>query len=530
MLAISLLIALTVPSLTMAQTADQSPATAQALPSDTTPPAINQPQDLFAAAVDATGANVDYTVPVANDDRDGQVPVTCDWAPGARFPLGSTLVTCRARDAAQNEAAVSFRVTVTDQTGPVIAQPADIVVDAADGSGAVVAFAPPPASDNVDASVFVGCDWGSGALFPVGTSLVTCSAQDASGNWAAAVGFHVVVNPPPPPPPTPVPTAPPPTPTPVPPTAVPTQVPPTQAPTKASPTPAPTQAPPTAAPPTPVKGGAASPTSTPTATVSPSGAPKPVITPATTPPTPTQGVTPAAGQTPTPLSTPTTPQAEPSPAPLELPWPPPGNFAINVDGGPLDGLAAIWGNKEFPISQEFGHTDFSILHFAWYAYGLGYGLDGYEHPGLDVAMPAGTWLYSPVEGTVKISGGTPYYTFYGNGSPNVGELLIETDDGDEVILGHMGRIAVNAGDRVEVGQFVGLSGGDNGDHLHLEVRELEFGVWHRIVDPRKSFVVDVLKEAAQRNTAHPSATPVPGATPVPDGEWQQPGWYESGSG
>jgi murein DD-endopeptidase MepM/ murein hydrolase activator NlpD len=270
---------------------------------------------------------------------------------------------------------------------------------------------------------------------------------------------------------------------------------------------------------------------TPTATLATIGAPRPVgtstatVTPTTASPTPER-----AGQTPAPGSTPAATEAEPSPAPLELPWPPPGNFAINVDGGRLDGLAAIWGNKEFPISQEFGHTDFSILHFAWYAYGLGYGLDGYEHPGLDIAMPAGTWLYSPVEGTVKISGGTPYYTFYGNGSPNVGELLIVTDDGDEVILGHMGRIAVDVGDRVEVGQFVGLSGGDNGDHLHLEVRELEFGIWHRIVDPRKSFVVGVLKEAAERNKAHPSATPVPGATPVPDGGWQQPGWYESGSG
>jgi murein DD-endopeptidase MepM/ murein hydrolase activator NlpD len=173
----------------------------------------------------------------------------------------------------------------------------------------------------------------------------------------------------------------------------------------------------------------------------------------------------------------------------------------------LDGLEAIWGNLEFPISQEFGHTEFSIAHFAWYAYGQVYGLDGYEHPGLDIGMPAGTWLYSPVEGTVEISGNTPFYTFYGNGRPNVGELLIVTDDGDEVILGHMGRIAVNVGDRVEVGQFVGLSGGDNGDHLHLEVREIQPGGWFRAVDPRKSFVVDVLREAALKD----DVTPVPPA-------------------
>jgi murein DD-endopeptidase MepM/ murein hydrolase activator NlpD len=195
---------------------------------------------------------------------------------------------------------------------------------------------------------------------------------------------------------------------------------------------------------------------------------------------------------------------------LDLPWPPPGHFTIDTYGGPLNGIDLIWGYETYPISQEFGHTEFSILHFHWYSYGLAYGLDGYEHPGLDVAMPAGTWLYSPVEGTVRTSGGTPYYTYYGNGDPGVGELLIVTDDGHEVVLGHMGRIAVEVGDRVTVGEFVGLSGGDNGDHLHLEVRELQSGSWYRAVDPRVSFLVEVLEAAAQ-----PAGEPEVEATPAP---------------
>jgi len=83
----------------------------------------------------------------------------------------------------------------------------------------------------------------------------------------------------------------------------------------------------------------------------------------------------------------------------------------------------------------------------------------------------------------------------------VGELLIETDDGDEVVLGHMGRIAVKQGDRVEVGDFVGLSGGDNGDHLHLEVREaLPNGGYH-IVDPRYSFLTGAIAAGAGGNAA-----------------------------
>ncbi len=118
-------------------------------------------------------------------------------------------------------------------------------------------------------------------------------------------------------------------------------------------------------------------------------------------------------------------------------------------------------------------------------------------------MPAGTALYSPVAGTVKIAGGVPFYTFYGNGTFGVGELLIETDNGDEVVLGHLGRIAVVPGQRVRVGEFVGLSGGDNGDHLHLEARSYDARTGLRIVDPRKSFLVTSLANALHSKSKHP---------------------------
>jgi murein DD-endopeptidase MepM/ murein hydrolase activator NlpD len=165
--------------------------------------------------------------------------------------------------------------------------------------------------------------------------------------------------------------------------------------------------------------------------------------------------------------------------------------------GPLGDLTAIWGYLDFPISQEYGHTPFSLSRPDWYWYGRFLGLDGYAHPGLDIGMPAGTPLYSPVNGTVTVSGGTGYYTFYGNGGPGVGQLSIVTDEGHEVILGHMGRITVEAGDRVSVGQFVGLSGGMNGDHLHLETRERQAGGYFRVVDPRGSFLIRALAAAAE---------------------------------
>lgn len=502
---------------------------------DETPPTFDLPANVAVAANDASGAVVSYAISTAYDNVDGSVAVGCDIPTGALFPLGTTLVTCSAQDASGNSSAVSFNVTVLDQTPPIIDVPANIIVDAPDQTGAIVNYTPPAASDNVDGWIAARCDLATGSLFPVGTTFVTCSAQDSSGNMAAPVSFSVTVNQPPPPPtetppptaiPTDVPTA---VSTPVS-TAVPTTVP-TSIPTAVStdvPTP---QSPPTltattTTTPAPSPGATATmpAATTPpviatiisTGTHPPAQLPTPVPTEITRP-EPPHTLTPVPWQTPPPYVEPS-PTIAPAPAreALDLPPLPPQNFVIVTDGGPLNGLAEIWNYKDFPISQEFGHTEFSVVHFGWYSYGIAYGLDGYEHHGIDVGMPAGTWLYSPIEGTVKISGDTPYYTFYGNGQPNVGELLIETDNGDEVILGHMGRIAVNVGDRVKIGQFVGLSGGDNGDHVHLEVREHRPGGWLQVVDPRKSFLIAVLKDAARKHGGNGGHIP---QRPSPDGPW-----------
>jgi len=348
----------------------------------------------------------------------------------------------------------------------------------------VVAFQVPAAVDAIDGPVAVACNWPSGAFFPIGTTVVTCSAADLAGN-VAAVAFAVTVLAPP----TPVPTEPPP------PTAAPTQEPPPQ-----TPAPDPTESP--------------EPTSTATSEQSPSAEPTAPVdnTDTTDPPTPA-GETPSDGAPSgasaepgeTPASEPSaTPEASPTASatpgeprdPLALPWPPPPGFIVITGSGPIGGLAAIWGDLDFPISQEYGHTPFSVAHPGWYAYGGALGLDGYAHPGIDIGMPAGTPLYSPVTGTVTVAGGTPYYTFYGNGQPGVGHLQIETDAGDIVILGHMGRIVVDVGQRVAPGEFVGLSGGENGDHLHLETRERQPGGGYRAVDPRESFLVAAIANMA----------------------------------
>jgi hypothetical protein len=75
-----------------------------------------------------------------------------------------------------------------------IACPADIYTTATSLSGAVVTYAIPTASGGCSA-LTVTCTPASGSVFPIGTTTVTCVAQDACGNKATCT-FKVIVRPP----------------------------------------------------------------------------------------------------------------------------------------------------------------------------------------------------------------------------------------------------------------------------------------------------------------------------------------------
>jgi autotransporter-associated beta strand protein len=77
-----------------------------------TPPVISTPGVLAVNATSGLGAIVNFSV-TASDDVDGAVPVTCFPPSGSGFPIGSTTVTCRAADAALNEAVSTFTVNVS---------------------------------------------------------------------------------------------------------------------------------------------------------------------------------------------------------------------------------------------------------------------------------------------------------------------------------------------------------------------------------------------------------------------------------
>jgi uncharacterized repeat protein (TIGR01451 family) len=160
---------------------------------DATPPVITCPASFFVNAdIGKCSAAVNYPAPTATDNCGGTVTVSSSPASGSVFPLGSTIVTSTAKDAAGNTSTCSFTVTVNDTEPPVITSPAPMVVTTDAGTcGAVVSFTP-TATDNCPAGLTVTSSPASGSVFPVGTTTVTCTAKDAAGNTSNC-SFDVTV-------------------------------------------------------------------------------------------------------------------------------------------------------------------------------------------------------------------------------------------------------------------------------------------------------------------------------------------------
>jgi HYR domain len=148
---------------------------------DTTPPELTVSGNITKEATGPSGASLTYSA-TATDLVDGSVTPACTPASGATFVLGATTVSCTAKDKAGNEAAAkTFTITVVDTTPPVVTVPANILLEAAGPSGAAAMFTS-SANDLVDGSVATQCSAVTGAVFPLGTTTVTCTATDAHKN------------------------------------------------------------------------------------------------------------------------------------------------------------------------------------------------------------------------------------------------------------------------------------------------------------------------------------------------------------
>lgn len=125
-------------------------------------------------------------------------------------------------------------------------------------------------------------------------------------------------------------------------------------------------------------------------------------------------------------------------------------------------LPSIWAHLG-KINNEFGYRRNP------------FGGRSYEfHPGLDIDGDRGDTVIAPANGVVTKAG---WQGGYGN--------LIEIDHGNGLITryGHLSKIGVQVGDRIERGQTLGLigsTGRSTGPHLHFEIR-----LGDKAINPRR---------------------------------------------
>ncbi len=160
---------------------------------DSKPPAITSPTSLSVSAEGAFGAHVSYTA-TALDLVDGSVTTTCTPPSGGVFALGDTMVSCNAVDKAGNQAFKQFRVTVTDTSRPIL-HLSDMTVadDSVDWTGARVIYTPAPFASNVSGNpVAIDCLPPTGTRFPLGDTVVNCTAGTGTHEARGTFVVHVV--------------------------------------------------------------------------------------------------------------------------------------------------------------------------------------------------------------------------------------------------------------------------------------------------------------------------------------------------
>lgn len=100
------------------------------------------------------------------------------------------------------------------------------------------------------------------------------------------------------------------------------------------------------------------------------------------------------------------------------------------------------------------------------------------HPGTDFAVPVGTPILAPLPGQV---------IYQGNRDPNGYGLQVILRHGENLFTqyGHLSKVLVAEGDRVDRGQVFansGNTGRSSGPHLHFEVR-VNAANWKDRVNP-----------------------------------------------
>ena len=117
--------------------------------------------------------------------------VNCVPPSGSFFNLGTANVTCTS----STDLSCSFTVTVQDNTPPrVLCPPSNSLAAPPGQSSAVVNYGPAGVSDNCPGAS-VACSPPSGSQFPIGSTIVSCTATDSSSNSVTCMFSIIVIDP-----------------------------------------------------------------------------------------------------------------------------------------------------------------------------------------------------------------------------------------------------------------------------------------------------------------------------------------------
>jgi hypothetical protein len=174
-------------------------AAAGSCTNDVTPPVFTGCPANVTVHSNFSADQVSWTPPVATD---GCFPLslTATYEPGNFFPAGTTTVVYSAKDGNGNSSTCQFTITliqndlcITDNRKPVInnCPPNIFAFYSADINGAVARWTSPNIGDNC-AIQSITSTFSSGSIFPSGSTTVTYTATDGTGNTATC-SFVVTV-------------------------------------------------------------------------------------------------------------------------------------------------------------------------------------------------------------------------------------------------------------------------------------------------------------------------------------------------
>ncbi|HEV2032828.1 MAG TPA: HYR domain-containing protein, partial [Candidatus Dormibacteraeota bacterium] len=153
------------------------------------PLTITCPPGVFVEATSPAGASLVAAPPIVS----GGVPPYQVIAPlPGPYPMGQTTLVYSATDAAGATVECTTFIRVLDTTPPTITCPAPITVDAGPNGTAVVTYT--ATATDIAGATFVIYSIQPGSVFAIGTTRVTATASDVSGNKSSC-SFNVTVRP-----------------------------------------------------------------------------------------------------------------------------------------------------------------------------------------------------------------------------------------------------------------------------------------------------------------------------------------------